>query len=765
MKRILTTALFIALAGILSLNAQNRVYTPTLIAPADKAFAQSPDVVLDWSAVTGGNTGIITYELYFDTDPGFPSPDIYTTEFVSGYQMDELMFGQTYYWKVRAKDGNEMSEWSETFSFDVIRRMVTSSPNDGSEDLAPSVELKWAAVSGITEYDYQLDTIGFWDIIEAPVGVTFNDTYTVDDTHSWLAGEDGTVLFYDGSSLTEQTSTVSQDLAGLFFLDASNGWAVGKGGTIIHFDGIEWAEQESSTTKDLNSVFFLDANNGWAVGKDGMIVHYNGTEWASVGYTAPKDLYDVYFVDASNGWAVGKSATIVYFNGTDWTTQESPIALDLYSLAFVDANKGYAGGKSGTFLYYTDGAWQKYGVFITSKDINSISISGNTGWAAGKTGTLMEFDGSEWFLSSGNTKENLLGVNINGDAGFAVGEDGFVARFNNMAFSSPLAQVIHHVPSTVTLTTIHDLFFGTTYFWRMRTKHSSDISEWSGARAFTTLSSVTLDKPNNNSVNQNLDVELKWKQVTNGVTYEIEVDDDVNFDSPIPLETEAIAINAEMLTFNTKYYWRVRAVHAFDASEWSAPFNLTTVSTVTLSSPANNATEVKLVPQLDWIAITGIGGYQAQLAADMDFNDILVDQKLDADMNSLAIPLYLEKNTQYYWRARAFKSLDTTAWSTAWSFTTISEVGLAEPGDIPGISIYPNPASNLLFIQMDNRNEGTLKVQLSDLLGKPVIEQEINVVSAVRLQSIDVSALSKGIYMLQIHSGSNVMTRKLIITR
>lgn len=765
MKKILTTALFITLAGILSINAQNRIYTPTLLSPADKAFAQPPNVVLDWSAVTGGNTGIITYELYFDTDPEFSSPEIYTTEFVSGYQMSELMFGQTYYWKVRAKDGAEVSGWSDTFSFDVIRRMVTNRPADADDELAPSVTFEWTAVTGITEYDYQLDTIGFWDLMEAPVSVNLEDAFTVDEMHSWIVGEDGAILFYDGTTLVEQESGTSDDLKSVFFLDASNGWAVGKGGIILYYNGTEWAEQASSTTKDLNSVFFLDASNGYAVGKDGVVIHYDGTAWASAGFTASKDLYEVFFVDANTGWAVGKSATIVHYNGTEWVTQTSPVPLDLYSVAFVDANKGFAGGKSGTFLTYSNGEWQKYGVFITSKDINDLSISGNSGWAAGKTGTLMEFDGSEWFLSTGATQETLLGIGFSNNTGFAVGEDGFVYKFNPAAFTSPLAEVIHHVPNTQVSATVHDLNFGTTYFWRMRTKHSQDISAWSGARSFTTLFTVTLDKPNNNSTGQNLDVELKWKVVTNGVTYEIEVDEDQNFGSPISLESEDITIHAEMLTFNTPYFWRVRAVHAFDASEWSNPFKFTTVSTVTLASPLNNATDVKLVPLLSWNALTGIGGYQVQLASDMNFETILVDQKLEPENASLAIPIYLEKNTQYYWRARAFKSLDTTAWSAEWTFLTIGEVGISEPGDIPGLSLYPNPASNNLFIQMERLTDEVMQIRISDLLGRPVLEREINFASSGKLQAIDVSALSKGIYMMQISSGSKVMTRKLIIAR
>ncbi len=71
MKRIFITTLLISLIGLLNLTAQERIYTPELSLPLNGAVDQMPDVVLDWNAVTGGNTGIIKYDIQLDTDPGF----------------------------------------------------------------------------------------------------------------------------------------------------------------------------------------------------------------------------------------------------------------------------------------------------------------------------------------------------------------------------------------------------------------------------------------------------------------------------------------------------------------------------------------------------------------------------------------------------------------------------------------------------------------------------------------------------------------------
>jgi hypothetical protein len=92
-------------------------------------------------------------------------------------------------------------------------------------------------------------------------------------------------------------------------------------------------------------------------------------------------------------------------------------------------------------------------------------------------------------------------------------------------------------------------------------------------------------------------------------------------------------------------------------------------------------------------------------------------------------------------------------------------VGIGEPGDIAGLSIYPNPVSEKLFVKMDSRTEDAISVMITDLLGKPIVEQSFSFNTAGKVQAIDVSTLPKGVYMLRVKSGNTQMTRKLIVTR
>ena len=763
MKRIFTTTLLIGLIGLMNLAAQNRIYAPQLSLPLNGALDQMPNVVLDWNAVTGGNTGIIQYQVQLDTDPAFGSPVIFDTEFLTAVATSELLFGETYYWRVKAFDGGDASNWSETWSFRVIRRVILTKPTDASAQ-STEVTLQWTAITGINEYDYQLDTTFYWKSLAT--GQTDNLFYVdiVDDTHAWVVGAGGLILFFDGTSWTEQESNTNNDLYCVDFIDANNGWAVGKGGTVRYFNGTEWTTQTSGTSNDLNGVHFLDANSGWAVGKSGAVLHFDGSAWASQ-YTASKDMSKVFAVDASHVWAVGKSGVIIFYNGSSWAVQESGSTKDIFGLYFTSADNGWAVGKIGLLLNYKDGAWITYEHSLTTKDLNGIWFtSPDNAWAVGKTGTFLQYDGIEWFSQSGGTSTNLNSIAFSGNTGFATGESGVLISYNDDAFSSPLA-TIQHASGDKTSASVIDLLFGTQYFWRMRAKHSQDISEWSGARSFTVKPTVELDKPNNNSTDQNLDVLLKWKKYSDLVTYEIRVDDDPAFGSPIFFSASSISITADQLKFGTDYNWQARALHALDISDWSEAWKFTTVNSVILKSPSNDATDVKLSPLLEWNALTGILEYQVNFASDNNFTDMIVDDIIPSTDNSFIVPLVLDKETKYFWRVRAVNGLDSSGWSPVWSFTTLPPVGIEEPGLAGKVNIYPNPVKDNLYVQLADKKVLSISLSITDLLGKTVISKDIRLEYLNDVEKIDVSTLKDGIYMVRISDGENIYTRKILINR
>lgn len=69
------------------------------------------------------------------------------------------------------------------------------------------------------------------------------------------------------------------------------------------------------------------------------------------------------------------------------------------------------------------------------------------------------------------------------------------------------------------------------------------------------------------------------------------------------------------------------------------------------------------------------------------------------------------------------------------------------------IAVYPNPAENVVYIS--NLNTQNFTVRITSLLGKTVFEKDNS-------SQIDISNLSKGIYLMSVNQGDRKLLRKLI---
>lgn len=71
-------------------------------------------------------------------------------------------------------------------------------------------------------------------------------------------------------------------------------------------------------------------------------------------------------------------------------------------------------------------------------------------------------------------------------------------------------------------------------------------------------------------------------------------------------------------------------------------------------------------------------------------------------------------------------------------------------------SVFPNPSGSG-YIDIISQNKGELNISIFNVLGNLVLK------SVVITERLDISALSSGIYILQIKQGNNSITKKLIV--
>jgi hypothetical protein len=215
----------------------------------------------------------------------------------------------------------------------------------------------------------------------------------------------------------------------------------------------------------------------------------------------------------------------------------------------------------------------------------------------------------------------------------------------------------------------------TQYYWRVCGFNKKDTSDWSNVYTFkTVIAPPKLSTPINNFIGTKITSIISWQYVSGATHYHLQVSKSSNFAS-IHLENTSLTNSSfplSELSYNTKYYWRVRAHRVGDTSDWSPIWNFrTTLPPTALLSPANIKINVSIAGELTWAKNTGAESYLIELSEYSDFKLILL-KSIDLKTESFNY-YYLKNNTEYYWRVRAYRNNDTSDWSEVWKFRTLLE--------------------------------------------------------------------------------------------
>jgi hypothetical protein len=332
-------------------------------------------------------------------------------------------------------------------------------------------------------------------------------------------------------------------------------------------------------------------------------------------------------------------------------------------------------------------------------------------------------------------------------------------------FDSPFAYITS-VSGTLKEANAANLLFGTGHYLRLRARHAADTSDWTATTFFNVTSTFNLSRPSDNAVDVVPDAEFQWSTVKGINKYNIYLSQEpelIHYDVYNVLPT-ATRTKPDTLLFGTTYYWKMSANHSKDTL-FSAPRSFTTVGSVTLASPLNNATNVVLQPSLAWEKLTGVLKYELQLASNAGFTDARnysITATTAAGDEQFKVPLHvLDSAGTYYWRVNAISSRDTSAWSETWNFRCVA-LGIDDPGSVSGMSVYPSPAKDFVTIRMKNSINATAAIKVLDLLGKTRISRDVQVESGL-ISNFDLGPLPDGVYMLLIEMNGSTATAKIVV--
>jgi hypothetical protein len=248
-----------------------------------------------------------------------------------------------------------------------------------------------------------------------------------------------------------------------------------------------------------------------------------------------------------------------------------------------------------------------------------------------------------------------------------------------------------------TVLTVPGLKSKTVYYWRVGANDKAGTN-WASAEEFTTLLPVpvipSLSLPTNNSLNQLLALTLSWGTDSTAATYAVQVSTTSSFGTTFSSQGGLTATSCPVtwLANSTVYYWQVNATNPGGTSAWSEVWRFTTMAPTipgvpVLSAPTTGSSQITIPAALSWARELGATTYTLKVATVSNFSTTIYSGIGSAF--GIAVSA-LDTDQTYYWQVNAGNAAGISAWSGAWSFSTISG-----PPAVPvqGSFSYSDPAA------------------------------------------------------------------------
>ncbi|MCY7353297.1 MAG: T9SS type A sorting domain-containing protein [Cytophagaceae bacterium] len=253
-------------------------------------------------------------------------------------------------------------------------------------------------------------------------------------------------------------------------------------------------------------------------------------------------------------------------------------------------------------------------------------------------------------------------------------------------------------------------------------------------------------------------VVLSWEAVNlPGVEYVVERAPQPTGPFGLLLRTNKVASIDDRLPGGQTYYYRLKISSTEAESAYSAVVSATTL--IPLEAPRLRATPISHRQiRLDWEMPVGTSGVyfrvERSLRAEADFAVVASPAGPTQFTDSLLTPA-----TTYFYRVKAVAAKIESPYSTAVEATTLVLTAL-QPIFSDDVQVFPNPAERELRVSFGENAFGTYR--LMDGSGKTLREEEFSQQKSLNL-SLD--ALPAGIYTLQLDTGHQIISKKIVITR
>ncbi|MEM1134488.1 MAG: FISUMP domain-containing protein [Bacteroidota bacterium] len=626
--------------------------SPQLLLPQLESQDVSVNPTLfTWEAANDGEGDPIAYNFYISKQPEIQilqGKDLSIPQF----SISNLETGTTYYWKVIAKDGRGGFVESQIFSFKTINRPPSApkllTPNNQNSNVLREQKLTWGR-----SIDPDGDQVTYTLYVGRSVDNLRIFTETIERSYDF--GN-----FQSPGNTTYYWQVIAKDRKG--GETASEIWSFRTISKDIRERAFLTSPVDNATINTQNQTFQWDRPSGFS--------------------TNSIFTYDLYLKDRTNSTLIANDIP-----NTNYTLSGTQFQLR--------ANRSYT--------------WQ---VVAKLKVSNTFSISvPSTEFTFQTENSLPSIP---FLLSPGNNAANLpYMVTLEWDKSTDPDRDilSYIVYLDTN--TDPVTQVNASQDTTYYATS---LIPNTTYYWKVIARDIHGGTTSSEVRNFTIQDNTVNSPPNkpdllspsNFNSQQSDPVRLNWNVVRDidgdAIRYDLYIATNNNFTSPLVSNLTDTAYLFTVTQPNTKYYWKVVAKDAQDATSSSDTWHFTIKNTP--------PTAPTLLGPIDGIKLTGSTALLEWRMSQDDDNDSVsydvylkessdTESRIAQGLNSLnfTTPI-LKNNTVYTWRVVAFDPSGGATTSVVGRF-----IGKNDPPSVPQLvgptdnEIIQNPTVTLEWLE------------------------------------------------------------------
>ncbi len=85
------------------------------------------------------------------------------------------------------------------------------------------------------------------------------------------------------------------------------------------------------------------------------------------------------------------------------------------------------------------------------------------------------------------------------------------------------------------------------------------------------------------------------------------------------------------------------------------------------------------------------------------------------------------------------------------------------PSNISKISLYPNPVSNIINIEVDSKISSEIEIEITQIDGRKILSQTSKLSKGINNSQIEVASFAKGMYLVNIKSEGSIITKKIVV--